>query len=64
MTRQEYDNLKVGDKIKIKMSPDMNRVITLGIKAKSPWFKFKSVEKDGFMIGNIWYPYQKCEIVK
>ena len=64
MTKKEYDSVKIGDKIKIKMAPDMNRIITIGSIENSPWFKFNSGGKDGFMSGFIWYPYQKCEIVK
>lgn len=64
MIKKEYDSVKVGDKIRIKMFPDMNRVIKVGTVKKDPWFKFNSAGKDGFMIGTSWYPYQKCEIVK
>lgn len=64
MTKKEYDQVKVGDKIRIKMFPDMNRVVTVGTIEKDPWFKFNSGGKDGFMVGNIWFPYQKCEVVK
>lgn len=61
MTKQQYKQVKVGDKILLK---DNNRIITVGDISKSPFFKFKSGNKDGFMIGVIWYPYQWCKVVK
>lgn len=61
MTIQEYHNLKVGEKFRIK---ETGRVVTLGTIETSPWFKYESRFGFGFMVGNIWYRYQDCEIVK
>ena len=61
MTKKEYDNVKIGDKIKIK---ENDRIVTIGDILYSPFFKYQSRGKDGFMIGNCWYPYEWCEVVK
>ena len=63
MTKKEYLELKIGDKIEIKTWPDKGRIVKIGDISNSPWFKFNSAGKDGFMVGNIWYPYQVCKKV-
>lgn len=62
MTKKEYLEVKVGDKIRLKL--EHNRVVTIGDIGNSPWFKFNSAGEDGFMVGNIWYRYKDCEVVK
>ena len=62
MTLKEYNALKPGDKI--ILIKENNRVVTIGVIEKDPWFKFQSGSKLGFMIGSFWYPYQWCKVVK
>lgn len=65
MTIKEYNQLKEGDKIQIKVFPDNNRIITLGDISKSPWFKYETGGKQkGFMVGNIFYGYKQAKVVK
>lgn len=64
MTKQEYQNVKVGDKVRIKAFEDKGRIVTIGTIGKDPWFKFNSAGKDGFMIGQFFYPYKYLDVVK
>ncbi len=60
MTKQEYLKVQIGDMIKIKWN---GRIVT--IKGEnSPWFKFRSGNTDGFMVGNVFYGYKQCAVVK
>lgn len=62
MTKKEYNNLKIGDKIKLTL--EHNRIITLGEVNKSPFFKHQSRGENGIMAGNLWYSYKHCEVIK
>ena len=64
MTKKEYAQIKIGDRIKIKTFVDKGRIIKVGDISKDPYFKFESNGRDGFMVGTIWYPYQDCEVVR
>ena len=63
MTIREYNRLKSGDKIMIMKYFDKGRIITL----KEPYgthCKFTSEGNKGFMVGNIFYHYQDCKVIK
>ena len=66
MTLKEYNSLKEGDKIQIMKYFDKGRIITLQ-KPYEVFFKYTSGTSNkikGFMIGNVFYGYKDCKVVK
>lgn len=57
MTLKEYNNLKTKEPIKIMKYYDKGRITRYYLKTTSCKYK-------GFMVGNIFYNYQDCEVVK
>lgn len=57
MTLEEYNNLKLSQPIKIMKYYDKGRTTKAYIKTTSGKYK-------GFIVGNVFYRYQDCEIIK
>ena len=57
MTLKEYNNLKLKEPIKIMKYYDKGRITKVYLKTTSGQYK-------GFMIGNVFYHYKDCKIVK
>lgn len=63
MTREEFDNLRVGQKIVITRYMDEGRTFTLLPESQKTHCKYVNQDKAGFMLGSIFYRYQDAEIV-
>ena len=57
MTLKEYNDLKQNEPIKVMKYYDKGRTTKAYLKTSSGKCK-------GFMVGNVFYKYQDCEIVK
>ena len=64
MTREEFDNLKVGDKIIIKHFADEGKVFVLQPESRKINCKVVTANKVGFNAGGVFYRFQDTEIFK